>query len=183
MLHHPFALFCRARAWSRPVSRWQHPALARQRAPVAPWQLWGHSRCRGTAQGANLETVPAKAERELLGLCYLPGKKKKTKPQQNRMSLPAYISDLWSKLCKVKYPVFMLLSKESLEFGLFRRGQKKVRPGHSLHLEPKKCSPGLPHKNLLCRFPTQPFTCHHSECKKIQHFFSAQLSRAKWLAC
>lgn len=80
MFHLPFSLFCGARAWSHPMSRWQLPALARHGGPTAPRQLRGHSRGRGPAQGANLETVPAKAESESLGLHIC---QKKKKSQQN----------------------------------------------------------------------------------------------------
>lgn len=173
------------RAWSHPVSHGQCLALARHWAPAAPRQSQGHSQCRGTAQGANLETAPAKAESELLGLdiCQIKKKNEPTSSHQGHTIKTLQIQN-------IQYPRSSFL-KRGWNLGYFtdNRGvlfqnTKRVRERHSsLQVEPEKRSPGLPHKNLLCPFPAQPFTCPHPQCKKMQRFFSVQLSWAKQFVC
>lgn len=114
-----------------------HPICsAKVWAPRALQQWQGHSQCRGTAQGTNLETVSAKAEGELLKLDICQIKKKRR--------LPAHIRDIrdaQSKLCKFKTSSL----RRGWNLGCFTdswcvwfQNTKGVREGHSsLQLEPQ----------------------------------------------
>lgn len=82
MFHLPFSLFCGARAWSHPISRWQLPALARHRGPTAPQQLY-----RGTAEAGEQpreQTLKQYLQRQRVNYWDSIFAKKKKKSQQNK---------------------------------------------------------------------------------------------------
>lgn len=118
MFHLPFSLFCGARAWSHPISRWQLPALARHRGPTAPRQLY-----RGTAEAGEQpreQTLKQYLQRQRVNYWDSIFAKKKKKPTEQAYQLTSVTYDQNS--ANAKYPISMLLlSKESLEFGLFHR--------------------------------------------------------------
>lgn len=148
-------------------------------APRALQQWQGHSQCRWTAQGTNLETVSAKAEGELLGLdiCQIK-KKKKVSCQLTLGTLGTHNQNSANS----KHPVFtVFFSTERVKFGLFHKQlvcviskhQRSQRGALIIAARAPKCSPGHPHKNLprTSHAPTQ-------SAKKIPHI-SAQLSCTK----